>query len=82
MREHIEIISDYDTLSEMTVFVKDERGRASAMQGQHDDLVMACAITYYIRDQQKFVPEPEQVKNTPVNKFWTMQQEEGGIIEW
>ena len=84
MREHLEIISDYDTLSEMTVFVKDERGRASAMQGQHDDLVMACAITYYIRDQQKFVPS-EEFRNQTLNRqthFVTKQEPKGGFMTW
>lgn len=82
MREHLELVNDKDTLEEMTVFVKDERGRASAMQGHHDDLVMALAITYYIRDQQKYIPEDKPVKKSPVDKFWSMQQDEGGMIEW
>jgi phage terminase large subunit len=65
MREHIEIINDYDTLEEMTTFVKDERGRPQAMQGCHDDCVMATAITYYIRDQQRYTVAENSVQARP-----------------
>lgn len=45
-------INDLDTLQEMLVFIKNKNGRAEAELGYHDDLVMALAITYYIRSQQ------------------------------
>lgn len=78
MREHVELINDYNTLEEMTVFVKDERGRPAAMTGCHDDLIMATAITYYIRNQQAYTVSEKPQAKTPSN-FWSMQQndEEG-----
>ena len=45
-------INDIDTLQEMLTFIKNKVGRPEAEQGYHDDLVMALAITYYIRTQQ------------------------------
>jgi hypothetical protein len=38
----------------MINFIKNERGRAEAQEGAHDDLVMALAIAYYIRPQQEY----------------------------
>ena len=38
----------------MINFIKNERGRAEAQEGAHDDLVMALAIAYYIRPQQDY----------------------------
>lgn len=52
IKELIELIIDVDTLAEMLVFIKNERGRPEAQVGYHDDLVMALAIAYYIRTQQ------------------------------
>lgn len=52
VKELIELIVDVDTLTEMLVFIKNEKGRPEAQQGYHDDLVMALAIAYYIRTQQ------------------------------
>ena len=36
----------------MMVFHKDEKGKPQALDGYHDDCIMALAITYWIRDQQ------------------------------
>lgn len=52
VKELINLIVDVDTLKEMIVFIKNEKGRPEAQQGAHDDLVMALAIAYYIRTQQ------------------------------
>ena len=59
--EHINKIVDKDTLREMLTFIKNERGRPEAMEGEHDDLVMGLAITYYIREQQIFKLYPKEV---------------------
>ena len=48
----LDTICDYETLGEMLTFVYNERWRAEAEQGEHDDLVMALAITHAIRGQQ------------------------------
>lgn len=62
VKENIERIADKDTLKEMLVFVKNEKGRAEAQLGYHDDLVMCLAIAYYIRNQQDMELEPEKEK--------------------
>ena len=51
VREHIELINDKETLSEMLQFIKNENGRPEAEEGAHDDLVMALAISYRIIQQ-------------------------------
>ena len=72
-REHIELFNDVDTLEEMTTFIKNERGRPEAMQGCHDDCIMGVAITYYIRDQQRYTvleesQAPRKKLNDPIKK--------------
>ncbi len=62
--EEIDKIVDLDTLNEMIVFIKNEKGRAEAEQGEHDDLVMALAIVYYIRNQQTFKLLPKEIAKT------------------
>lgn len=54
INDHIELINDKETLEEMLVFVRNEKGRPEAQEGCHDDLVMALAIAYYIRTQQSY----------------------------
>ena len=48
----LETITDYDTLGEMLTFVFDEKWKAQAEEGEHDDLVLSLAITHFIRAQQ------------------------------
>lgn len=65
VNDHVELINDKETLEEMLVFVRNEKGRPEAQQGSHDDLVMALAIAYYIRPQQSFKvnrPTAEQIQ--------------------
>lgn len=62
VNDHIELINDKETLEEMLVFVRNEKGRPEAQQGSHDDLVMALAIAYYIRPQQKMKVEIQEVE--------------------
>ena len=47
-RDNPRIINDAATLSQMMVFVKNEKGRAAAAAGQHDDLVMGEMIGQFI----------------------------------
>ena len=67
-REEIELINDKKTLDEMLVFIKNDKGRAEAMQGKHDDHVMALAIAHYIRPQQRMVLQKDVV---PIKFKWT-----------
>lgn len=55
--ESVNLINDKDTLEEMLVFVRNEKGRPEAKEGEHDDLVMGLAIAYDIREQQSFKVE-------------------------
>lgn len=57
VRESVELINDTDTLGEMLTFVRNEKGRAEAEEGAHDDCVMSLAIAYYIRPQQSYLAE-------------------------
>ncbi len=72
VKELVELIVDIDTLREMLVFVKNEKGRPEAQLGYHDDLVMALAIAYYIRKQQTM-----KVKETPKVKIDTLYRDFG-----
>ena len=42
---------DRETLKEMSVFVKKDHGRMEAIDGFHDDLVMALAIAHFVGHQ-------------------------------
>lgn len=57
VRESIELINDFETLGEMLTFVYNDNWRPEAMQGEHDDLVMALAIAHFIRPQQNYETE-------------------------
>ena len=52
MRDDPTIEVDVATLKEMTTFVKKENGKQEAIEGAHDDLVMAKAIAHFISSQQ------------------------------
>ena len=55
VRENTRLINDVDTLKEMLMFVRNEKGRAEAQEGEHDDLVMGLAIAYRVREQVVFM---------------------------
>ena len=52
MRNNPCIEEDIPTLKEMTTFVKKENGKLEAIDGCHDDLVMAKAIAHFISKKQ------------------------------
>nr|DAV09291.1 MAG TPA: terminase large subunit [Caudoviricetes sp.] len=62
VRESVELLNDADTLGEMLTFVRNEKGRAEAEQGAHDDCVMALAIAYYARTQQSYTEDKPRGK--------------------
>ena len=51
MRENPDAESDAQTLREMLTFVRKEHGRYEAIEGCHDDLVMALAIAHHVKGQ-------------------------------
>lgn len=53
IRETPELINDDITLREALTFIRNEKGRAEAMEGKHDDSIMSYGITLYARSQQK-----------------------------
>lgn len=54
IREHTDLIQDEVTINELLTIIRNERGRIEAPEGEHDDLMMALAIAYYIREQVVF----------------------------
>ena len=63
---HPDWFRDQELLGEMLTFCYNEDHRPEALAGKHDDMVMACAITYAIRHQQSTAaaetPEPKREK--------------------
>ena len=74
VHDDIDVIQDIDTLREMLTFIVNDKGRAEAEEGYHDDLVMALAISFYIRNQQRFTKfdrEPKYEKlEDEINKIF------------
>ena len=52
MREDPSVETDPSTLTEMTTFVRKKNGKMEAIDGCHDDLVMATAIAHFISKKQ------------------------------
>ena len=67
MEESPELVVSQWTLGEMVVFVYDAHGKPQAAVGEHDDLVMAAAITHTARTQQRYTAE----ETAGSRKHWT-----------
>ena len=52
-RDGVELVNDRTTLEEMLTFVRNEKLRAEAEPGAHDDCVLSLAIAWHIRPQQR-----------------------------
>ena len=71
MEEAPELVVSFETLGEMLTFVYDRNRKPQAADGEHDDLVMAAAITYSIRGQQRYTVEaPEEEKRAWTADMW------------
>lgn len=86
VKESIELLVDIDTLKEGLTFIKNEKGRAEAQVGYHDDLIMALAIAYDIRTQQsmKKVSKQKIIENKMYKDFGIeqeIQEDYGSTIE-
>lgn len=70
-RENPGALHDPDTLGEMLVFVKNERGRPEAMAGEHDDLVISLAIANAVRGcgQTAEIEEPDGGYEQEIGSF-------------
>lgn len=58
VREHCHLLNDKETLEELLTIIRNERGRIEAPEGGHDDMMMALAIAYQVKDQVVFDNEP------------------------
>lgn len=74
-RENINSINDKETLEEALTFIRNEKGRAEAQLGSHDDLIMAKAIAHYIRQQQSYVVKKTNIQKR-INKELTFEFED------
>ena len=70
VREHPELIVDQTTLEEMLTFTLNEKMRAEAEPGAHDDCVMALAIGYFARPQQRALDEVEEKRSVWTKSMW------------
>lgn len=57
MEEAPELVVSFETLGEMLTFVYGKDRKPQAADGEHDDLVMATAIAYQARSQQRYTVE-------------------------
>ena len=51
VREHCDLLNDKETLGELLTIIHNEKGRIEAPEGGHDDMMMALAIAYQIKEQ-------------------------------
>lgn len=84
MRNDPTIEVDVETLKEMTTFVKKENGKMEALDGAHDDLVMAKAIAHFISSQQSkqwigvSPPEDDFIEEN----FTSDEESNGEFMNW
>lgn len=67
-RQALDSIYDAATIREMLSFVYDDKWKAQAEEGEHDDLVMSLGIAHMIRPQQRYTADQEQ---SGQRKKWT-----------
>lgn len=60
LRDNLSLINDEDTLLEMLTFVRNDKLRAEAEAGAHDDCVIALAIAFYVRPSQTMAVKAEK----------------------
>ena len=72
MRVALGRVNHRPTLEEMLTFVRDEKMKPAAEPGAHDDCIMALAIAWYIRGQQKtrVQTEPPEGKTQWTADMW------------
>jgi hypothetical protein len=85
VRENIHVIRDITTLREMLTFVKDDKGKAQAIEGKHDDMIMATMIAHAISHQQSSLwQKHEKEKVDVIQAFFGRKKTttDGGLDEW
>ena len=66
----IYLINDKATLEEMLTFVRNEKMRAEAEAGAHDDCIMSLAIAHFIRPQQSYLAAAEEKRAKWTESMW------------
>lgn len=74
VRENTDSINDEDTLRELLTIIRNEKGKAEAPEGRHDDQMMGLAIAHEIRSQVSF--SSEEIKINPQYQFNFEKKEE------
>ena len=85
IREDVRRECDRETLREMTVFVKKNNGSQEALDGQHDDLVMALAIAHNISKEftHSYIPvKPPEDNFIEENFSFESDGGNGGYMSW
>lgn len=74
---------DVETLKEMTTFVKKDNGKMEAIEGAHDDLVMAKAIAHFVSSQQttQWIEEKPQEDDFIARNF-TSENDNSNFMSW
>ena len=67
VREHCNKLNDQESLEELLTIIRNEKGRIEAPEGGHDDMMMALAIAYQVKEQVVFAQEPIV---TPFKQFF------------
>lgn len=75
VRDSIDTINSEELLRECLSFIRNDKGRAEAEQGKHDDRVMAMAIAHYIRPQQDMkIKAKEKVNVEEEQRYRNLQE--------
>ena len=74
VREHCGLLNDKATLEELLTIIRNEKGRIEAPEGGHDDMMMALAIAYQIKEQ--VVIPVDVVEVPPQYRFHIERQNE------
>lgn len=84
MRDDPTIEVDVATLKEMTTFVKKDNGKQEAIDGAHDDLVMAKAIAHFISSQQtkKWIDTTPEESDFIEENFDRQEGGNGEYMSW
>lgn len=81
VRDSTHLINDTTTLREMLTFI-DNQGKAEAIQGEHDDTVLALAIAYNIRSQQRTRLESVEEEEKKLPEMFLEEEEVKGFDEY
>lgn len=75
---------DTETLKEMTTFVKKDNGKMEAIEGAHDDLVMAKAIAHFVSSQQttQWIEEKPQDDDFIARNFASSENDNSNFMSW